>query len=133
MAAPNYDDSEWPLVRIRLPAGLAASEFEASLDYIDRLFLRGQRFAVLLDVRDAPPLSAPQRKLVADRSNAMYARYPTRLAGMALILSSAIQRGIFTAIQWLVQRGHPTRAFAGSVEAERWLRAQLAVAESISE
>jgi hypothetical protein len=132
MAAPIYDDSAWPLVRIRLPAELAASEFEASLDYIDSLFLRGQRFAVLLDVRDAPPLSAPQRKLVADRSNAMYARYPTRLAGMALMLSSALQRGIFTAIRWLIPRGYPTRAFAGTVEAERWLRAQLAVPESVS-
>jgi hypothetical protein len=127
MAAPLYDDSQWPLVRIRLPAALPAAELVASLDYIDALFLRGGRFAVLFDVRDAPPLTAPQRKLVAERSNAMYARHPTRMAGMALILSSAIQRGVVTAIQWLAKGGFPTRAFARVAEGEAWLRAQLDV------
>jgi hypothetical protein len=127
MAATLYDDSQWPLVRIRLPAALDTAELVVSLDYIDALFLRGERFAVLIDVRDAPPLTAPQRKLVAERSDAMYARYPTRLAGMALILSSAIQRGVVTAIQWLVKGGFPTRVFARLVDAEIWLRAQLDV------
>lgn len=126
MATPTYDDRQWPLVRIRLAQDLSEQEFEAALDYIDALFLRGQRFAVLLDVRTAAPLTAPQRKAVAERSNASYARHPTRLAGMAIVMSSALQRGVFTAIQWLCKESHPTRAFADIAPAEDWLRARLA-------
>jgi hypothetical protein len=125
MATPTFDDREWPLVRIRQSHALSDHDFGALLDYIDALFLRGQRFAVLLDVREAPPLTAPQRKAVAERANKSCARYPTRLVGMALVMSSALQRGVFTAIQWLCKDSHPTRAFGDITSAEAWLRACL--------
>jgi hypothetical protein len=44
-------------VWIRLSEGLSEQDFEALLDYIDELFLRGQRLPVLLDARAAPPLT----------------------------------------------------------------------------
>jgi hypothetical protein len=67
------------VVRIRLPAsGLPPEEFEAFLNYIDGLFTRGQRFALVLDVRDAPPIDPARRKSIAEHSAATNQRYPSR-------------------------------------------------------
>lgn len=43
-------------------------------------------------------------------------------AGHALVIPGAVQRGVFTAIMWLVTVPMPIRAFASSDEGEAWLR-----------
>jgi hypothetical protein len=126
MVTPRYDDSDWPLFRVFLPAvDLSDEVFLAFVDRLDRLPLRGNKFAVLLDVRSAPPLSAKRRQLLSERGNASYERYPGAMVGMAVVMSSAIQRGIFTAIHWMMRQPRQVRAFASIGEAEAWLDARL--------
>lgn len=126
VVAPRYDESKWPLYRVYLPeTALSHPEFLELLDTLDGLYLRAQHFGVLLDARAAPPLSAKERGLAAERGNNAEARYPGLLVGFAVVLSSPLQRGVFTAIHWLLKRSQTTRAFASTAAAEAWLSSRL--------
>lgn len=126
MAAPDYDERDWPLLRVVLSSDdMNDAEFMTFVATLDGLPRRGDRFAVLLDVRSAPPLVPSRRQLLAKHGDAAYARHPGAMAGMAIVMTSALQRGIFTAIQWMMRKPSPVRAFASSREAEAWLGARL--------
>jgi hypothetical protein len=128
MAAPTYDDSGWPLFRIRLSQfGMSESEFFAYLKTVDDLFLRGDRFAVVIDARDAPIHTPKERQEIAQHIRASHARYPYRLAAMGIVMASPVQRGIFTAINWLAGPTYPMRPFRAVSDAEVWLREMLLV------
>jgi hypothetical protein len=119
---PTYDDSSWPLFRIDLPpAAMNPDAFESYLDRVDHLFLRGERFAILIDARKAPVHTANERKQCAERMRRSFQLYPTLLAAMGIVLSTPVQRGIFTAINWLAGPTFPTRAFGSQMEASAWL------------
>jgi hypothetical protein len=126
--APTYDDSEWPLFRVRMPrVAMSEEEFFRYLKHVDDLFLRGDRFAIVIDVRDAPIHTAKERQEVARRTRASHARYPHRLAAMGIVMSTPLQRGIFTAINWLTGPAFPVRPFSTTKEAEVWLKEMLLV------
>lgn len=126
MPEPSYDDSEWPLFRVCLPKmAMSESEFLAYLTHMDELFLRGDPFAVVLDVRDAPPPTPKERQEIARRIRASHARYPARLVAMGIVMSSALERGIFTAINWLAGPAYPLRSFVTTGDAEAWLQQML--------
>jgi hypothetical protein len=126
MTGPLYDDSNWPLYRISLPAkDLNDEEFASFLDALDGLFLRREMFGVVLDARRAPLLGAKRRQTVGKHAKASLERHPGLLTGFAVLLSSPMQRGVFTAIQWILRSVPPTRAFATLLEAEMWLVSQL--------
>ena len=131
MVEPRYDDSDWPLFRISMPeAELSEAAFATLVDTMDGLFLRGRRFAVLLDARLAPPLSAKRRQLLGERGDAAYARHPGMMVGFACVMRSPVQRGIFTAIHWLTRRNRHARAFSIVTEAEAWLSSRLRAGET---
>ena len=62
---------------------------------------------------------------MAEHANASFARYPGLMVGLAVVMSSPVQRGIFTAIQWLIRRSNVSRAYATLPEAEAWLLSRL--------
>ncbi|MGK3990564.1 STAS/SEC14 domain-containing protein [Sorangium sp. So ce136] len=126
---PRYDDSSWPLFRVVLPEEeLSEQEFAELTDTLDGLFLRGGKFAVLMDARAAPPLAAKRRQVLGARGAAAYERHPGKMAGFAVVLRSPLQRGIFTAIHWIVRPRHEARAFSTLADAEEWLRSRLRAA-----
>ncbi|HTV21124.1 MAG TPA: hypothetical protein VMG12_20705 [Polyangiaceae bacterium] len=128
MAAPSFDDSDWPVYRIRLARfAMTEPEFFAYLKTVDDLFLRGDRFALAIDARDAPIHTPKERQEIAQHMRASHARYPYRLVAMGIVMSSPVQRGIFTAINWLAGPTYPTRPFRTMKEAEVWLREMLSV------
>lgn len=133
MAAPTYDESEWPLFRVYMPQqSLLAGEFSTYLKRIDDLFLRGDRFAIVIDARDAPVHTPTERQEIAKRMRASHARFPQRLAAMGIVMSSPLQRGIFTAIMWLAGPTYPIRPFPSMPDAELWLQEMLRATPSSS-
>jgi hypothetical protein len=67
MAAPSYDDSGWPLFRIRLSHfAMSESEFSAYLKTVDDLFLRGD--ASLSSSMRATRRCTPRRSARRSRS-----------------------------------------------------------------
>lgn len=114
------------MFRVRMPQQtLASAEFAAYLKRIDDLFLRGDRFAIVIDAREAPVHSPVERQEIAKHMKASHARFPHRLAAMGIVMSSPLQRGIFTAIMWLAGPTYPIRPFPSTTDAEHWLKEML--------
>jgi hypothetical protein len=99
--------------------------FAGLLCTLDGLFRRGERFGILLDVRRSPGLSARRRQLVGEHAKASFARFPGRCAGVAVVMSSSIHRGVFTALHWFLRGTLPSRAFATVLDGESWILAEL--------
>src|SRR5690349_4867859 len=104
---------------------MTPAELDACLDALERFFARATPLTILIDTRGAPPPSARERQAIAARYRAWQRDYPSQLVGLAVVLTSAIGRGVFTAILWAVGQGFPARAFGTPADAEAWLRAAL--------
>jgi len=129
VAAPTNDTSQWPVCRISFPrSALSATEWDAHLDFIGSLFARSGPFALLIDARGAPPPSARQRRAIGQRLRQWHQSHPLGMVGMAFVMSSAIERGVFTAISWAAGGTFPSRAFSLPEDAEPWPREALAAA-----
>jgi hypothetical protein len=50
----------------------------------------------------------------------------------AFIISSAVQRGVFTAILWVSRSADTTRVFSSPSEGEAWLTSRLRGAEKLA-
>jgi hypothetical protein len=59
--------------------------------------------------------------MVAARVRDNYERHPELLKGLAIVLNSSLQRGIFTAVNWIARPPYATSAFGGLSEAKIWL------------
>jgi hypothetical protein len=105
-----------------MPSGIMTDdEFGRYLAHVDRLFLRNERFGVVVDTRFAPPYTASQRQQIGQHMRASYARYPSLLAGLGVVMKHRLHRGIFTAVNWLSGPAFPHRAFDLIAEAEAWV------------
>lgn len=122
---PTYDESEWPIFYVRMPpVALSAEGFEAHLDRCSKLYTRGQRFCMLIDMADHPPLGPVRRKAVADRMVEDGRRHRGVMLGCALVVRSPTSRGGVTAINWIARPEYPFTAFEDVEEAKKWI-AQL--------
>lgn len=125
MTAARYDDSEWPLVIVTMPrSAMSRDEFEAHLARIASYYPRGA-FGLLVDTRDAFPLDANQRRMVADEIERNEVRYPRTMLGCAVVMTSAVQRGVLRAIKWLTSPKFEMEPFAEVTEARTWLRTKI--------
>lgn len=130
MTAARYDDSEWPLVIVTMPrSAMSRDEFDAHLARINSYYPRGA-FGLLIDTRDAFPLDANQRRMVADHIERNEARYPRTLLGCAVVMTSAIQRGVLRAIKWLTSPKFELEPFADVDEAKTWLHTKIGAARA---
>ena len=119
---PTYDESEWPLFRVKMPpVALSAEAFEAHLETCSERYRRGKPFCMLIDMGEHPPLGAVRRKAVADRMMADGQRFPGVMLGCALVVHSAPSRGGVTAINWVAQPAYSFTAFGDMGEARMWL------------
>jgi hypothetical protein len=107
-------------------AAMTPVEFQDHLDSLSHLFARATPFAILIDCRGASPPSARERQTIGARMRRWHQDHPGQLVGLGVVLSSAIERGVFTAISWAAGKGSPARAFATPQDAEAWLLAELA-------
>jgi len=117
------DTTRWPIV----VATLTATNLEELLDGITACHLRGH-FALVTDLRSAPPLNAHQRHLIAAARLADQERFPgVRLAG-ATVASNPTQDRSVLALNWLADVNYPHQAFTNLDFALAWCDVQLKVA-----
>ncbi|HEY5962356.1 MAG TPA: STAS/SEC14 domain-containing protein [Polyangiaceae bacterium] len=127
METAQFDDSAWPIVRVTTPSYILNDEdYLRYLDQLTAFHERGERFGFLFDVRKSPAMPADQRRLTAERIDRDAAHYQRRCP-CALVVASAIQRGVIRVVMWLLRDPHPVAVFSSIEQAEEWLRYECAL------
>ena len=125
MAGYDWDESQWPLVRVTVRPEVSAAENDEMYDRFRKMLARKTVCALVHDSRQAPPVGAIERQKVAQLMAELEPLAQRYMAGAAVVLSSAVQRGIMTAILWIRPARYPL-VILSSVEAgETWAREQL--------
>ena len=123
---PQFDESRWPIVVITPPSEpLSGPAFAKYLADTSRYYMRGQSFGFVFDIRAAPPLTAAQRRMIADEIDRSAREFPAIRVVQGIVIASAVQRGIVKAITWLARQAVPTGVFATVEEAVVWARKEL--------
>lgn len=124
----EVEEARWPLVVVRWPDGPITDEaIERYLRVAIGHMKRGRHFVLHLTVRVAG-LDARQRRTFAEHIELHRSTLKAKVGGAAIVVDSAIARGVITAVNWIAPPPFPQRVFATEGEAEAYL-AQLIAAE----
>lgn len=124
------DARQWPFVRITSP--LSDVNVDSFFEIIDSCLEKRTVFGSLHDIRGLPALDALQRKKFSDyikRRGPLLQRF---IAAHGVVVRSNIERGIVTAVLWVSPVPFPVRVFDSTIEAEKWVRDQIAKASGAS-
>lgn len=122
----SLDDSRWPLVALRVEGSITAAEEVEFSERSTRLPERGDRYAVVIDLRDA---STPTPRFVRLQAKAQKLRAEqlrSLCVGVAFVISSPMIRGALRAILHLQSLPCPQVVFASLADSQAWARKQLA-------
>lgn len=125
MSGFDWDESQWPLVRVKMHAQISEEDYRRLHDRFRELLQRRQLCALISDSRLAPPSTPLQRKQTADMLTELNPLAQRYMVATGVVLSSAVQRGILTAILWVRPMSHPLEVFSTPQDAERWALEQL--------
>lgn len=123
MARLVFDDSEWPLLHLKVPAEFTQQDWDAHLAEAKALQARGDAFAVLNDSRGAQAPSASQRAQI----EGVFAkqRHQHQVLGVAVVTDSKLVRTAANALNWMSARKYPFKVFNDTESARAWLRKLL--------
>jgi hypothetical protein len=123
---PIYvDQSALPVLRLTYAGSYSDTELLQFLSEVDTaLKVPGQKVG-LIDLTDAKPGSARQRRLQADWIRENEALLVRDVVAAALVTDSAVIRGTVTAVFWIRPLPMPSKIVATLQEAEKWLHSYL--------
>jgi hypothetical protein len=122
-----FDETRWPIAVVTVPhAALVPDEYSPYFDRLRAFYERGQRFAIVIDIRGAAEQTAEERRTIAERHDRYAEQYGGLLACVALILSSRVQRASMAVMSWLMRRPAPARGFADVEAGVAWAQKVLA-------
>ena len=128
VARIDADFSGWPLVTVRATGNVSHAEHAAFIAELDEhVYAKREPYALVMDLRGNGGLSPRQRQRQADRVK-QQREDGLRCAGVALVFSSPLLRGMLTAILWVAKPEHPVRVFTDLGEALVWAKDQLRAA-----
>lgn len=107
------------------PAALSDAELLALTTDVTRLVQRGEPFALVIDVRGSPPVTANQRRIIAEAMDRNAEAYPQSNPFTAVVLENSLQRGILKALQWLTRTQQKLEPFSSREEAVGWAERKL--------
>jgi hypothetical protein len=112
----EYDESEWPILRIVTPAGVVNdAEFGRNFQRMTAYLERRQALVFVIELDPATNLSVKQQRVLI----AQFQR------GIAIVTHSKFQRAMINAIFWLIRSPSPTQAFSDVESAKVWARTLL--------
>ncbi len=101
------------------------AEWQAHIDTMSTWARRGEAYGVVIDARQVGRVSPVQRRAIVDWIERDRQHLKTHCAGGALIFTSPMQQGLWTAIVWLTPIPIPVKVFRDVSAAEDWVRSQL--------
>lgn len=117
------DTTRWPIV----VGTFNGNNLEELLDGVTACHLRGH-FALIIDLRAAPPLTAHQRHTIAAARLADQERFPGVRIASASVADTPMQDRQVLALGWMADVAYPHQSFAKLEYALAWCDVQLKVA-----
>jgi len=91
-AVITFDDSQWPLLSVRLSGDVSDAQYIQYLEQMDAFLARGERFVCVIDVSQCAVLSVAQRYLHAAWIHKNEDRLRELLLGQSSVMTSAHMR-----------------------------------------
>jgi hypothetical protein len=122
----HIDVTQWPVMRYTAPAGVVSDEHMREVfDEQYTMKKLGELHAICLDLRASGGLTPTQRKMLTAEMGRDEALTRRVTAGVALVFTSAVLRGVLTAIFWVRPAIAPTKVFSDVDVALAWCRGQI--------
>lgn len=115
----GFDDRLWPVVRASVGVTTTEHQLMDLLACVSQAHRNGT-FALVLDLRRAPPLTPGWRHLLAAARMADHERFPDVLQAEAFVVADDEQRRAVLAVGWLAEERVPRRTFIDSGAAVAW-------------
>lgn len=122
MAQIVVDASAWPIARVTLPSEVTDEDVRRYLAELRVLRERREHYGLIIDANASRGFSATQRQMQAEYVASGLTLSKQFLRAFAFVASSAMQRGMLTAIFWLNKPHWPHRTFRTAEEATAWVR-----------
>jgi hypothetical protein len=126
--AISFDDSTWPIIVGTCPARLSDASVAPLSAFFEKVHARKEPFCTIIDSRILRTMpSAKWRKDITAWATDPRVEADTRRYNVAtaIVLESALARGVFVALGWLRKPASPTDAVSSMVEAMRWCGEKL--------
>jgi hypothetical protein len=120
-----FDEKDKPLMRMTYQGLCDDAEWKRHVDVMSDWARRGDPYAVVIDAREVGRVPPTQRRAIMEWINRDRQQLKMNCAGGALIFSSALQQGLWTAISWVTPSPIPVKIFRDLSSAEAWLHDQL--------
>jgi hypothetical protein len=120
-----FDETDKPLMRMTYQGLCNDAEWQRHINQMSEWARRGNYYAVLIDASEVGRVPATQRKDIVDWIDRDRQHLKTNCAGGALIFSTPVQQGLWTAIVWVTPTPIPVKIFRDVASAEAWLRERL--------
>jgi hypothetical protein len=120
-----FNETDKPLMRMTYQGLCDDVEWQRHIDQMSEWARRDEQYAVVIDAREVGRVPATQRRGIVDWINRDRQHLKTNCAGGALIFSSPVQQGLWTAIVWVTPTPIPVKIFRDIPPAEAWLRRLL--------
>jgi hypothetical protein len=122
----HFDSSKWPIMILAPTDRVTDASVEAFLvNYFELVKAKKERFALIVDLRRKTNLSYKRRKYITNTLNENKEFAEKYNAGTALIVNSAVVRGIMMSVFWLFSPKHPTDVFNTMEQALPWANSCL--------
>jgi len=121
----DFDERDHPVLWIRTLGESRDDDIAERFAFAERHLQGRARVAIIFDTTAGRPLTARHRRMWTEWLTANDHRLRKQLAGVAIVVTSAMARGVFTGVFWVWQPPMPYAFVATGAEAEAWARARL--------
>jgi hypothetical protein len=120
MASPRIDWTHFPIVSFTYLSDMRLEDVDGLITGLEQTIARG-RFLAFIDLNAVGEFDARTRIAIAKRVNDLERKHPGACLAEAGFAKSRLQRGIFTAYNWIREGNTPRKTFDSEDEARRWL------------
>ncbi|MEM7435570.1 MAG: hypothetical protein AAF436_10500 [Myxococcota bacterium] len=117
----EFDVSMWPLCLVTMAPVISIEDIEYLQASYEHVFAAPNRHALVVDttmIEKIPDATLRRRMKEFEDSRRPIIR--EKNIGSAIVLSSSVVRGAFTALRWISPQPAPNKAFANVRDAARW-------------